>query len=765
MSYTSAKKSGKVTPAREPAAVATPWKILTQVAFFLSLVLVIVRMTMQEFLRGSALPVPGSQAAPTTAGPATSLLLDLLCCMPAGLVLLRRVVDRRFFLRLSWSHLAMFLLAAWTLASVFWSSDKFAAIINASHWAAALTLLWSTSQLGHSWLRLRLIGAVGFGLLMVLLVQGYYYRFVDIPELQAEWQKHHAEMLHQQGTELNSTEADQLGKNVASGEVSGFNISRNTYAAVLVLLIVLSGGIVMQRLKDKDSPGWILPVIVAIAFALVMLYVWVKSKTAFATPVIGAILLTLIWFRGKQISLYFRRLYWMVLACGLVAAAAVVGHGMYHGTLVHVSLTFRWWYWVGAARVFLHHPLLGVGWSNFGAHYLAYRLPQAAEEPSDPHNFIVRSFVELGVVGGALTLAWMLRMWWELTVAGTSPEAATQSIERLNSHKDKSAYRGTPALAFLLAVAITAIALDCVVSIDWTISSAWVMLELFKHLLFLLALVTGICVVAIRSTNRQELDDRPAPWLLAAMLIALALFLLHNLIDFSMFESGPMFLFALLAGGVLGIRLPAGRQSTNGRRVAIIGLVLGGIGWLIAAAAGLLPVVRADELAQNADADIRAAGSAEGPAATPTDVAKLDRAERSLRDAFAIVPINADYAFRAEQAALLARKEPRHLQRLLQQAREANPISVRYLLAQAALNTASGDLGQACANYERILQLDPNNLEVRLQYARLLDQQGRHVEAKTQYGKTLELNSKLASDEIRRLSPRQIEQIRKQLNS
>jgi O-antigen ligase len=761
MPYTSARKLGKVIPAREPVTTAGPWKILTQCAFFLSLVLVIARMTMQEFLRGSALPVPGSQAAATTAGPATSLLLDLLFCLPAGLVLLRRVVDPRFALRLSWSHLAMFLLAGWTLASVFWSSDKFAAIINASHWAAALMLLWSTSQLVHSWLRLRLIAAVGFGLLMVLLVQGYYYRFVDLPELQAEWQKHHTEMLHQQGTELNSTEADQIGKNVASGEVSGFNISRNTYAAVLVLLIVLSGGIVMQRLKDEDSPGWILPVVVVIVFALVMLYVWVKSKTAFATPVIGAILLTLIWFRGKQISLHFRRLYWAALACGLAAIAAVVGHGLYHGTLVHVSLTFRWWYWVGAARVFLHHPLLGVGWSNFGAHYLAYRLPQAAEEPSDPHNFIVRSFVELGVIGGALTVAWMLRLWWELTVAGANPEPGPQAIERSDLNKGKSAYAGTPALSFLLAVAVGAIALNCLVSIDWTISSAWVTLEVFKRLLFLLALVTGICVVAIRSTDRQELDDRPAPWLLAAMLVALALFLLHNLIDFSMFETGPMFLFALLAGAVLGIRLPKGRQSTTGQRAAIIGLILGGIGWLIAAAAGLLPVVRAEELAQSADTDIRAAGSAEGPSATPTDLAKLERAEKTLSDAFAIVPINADYAFRAEQAALLARKEPRHLQRLLHQARESNPISSRYLLAQAALSTASGDLGQANADYERILQLDPNNLEVRLQYARLLDQQGKHVEAKAQYGKTLDLNSKLASDEIRRLSPNQLEQIHK----
>src|SRR6516164_6488510 len=48
------------------------------------------------------------------------------------------------------------------------------------------------------------------------------------------------------------------------------------------------------------------------------------------------------------------------------------------------SLTIRWQYWVGATRLFMHHPWFGVGWANFGDSYLAFRLPLAVEYPKDP---------------------------------------------------------------------------------------------------------------------------------------------------------------------------------------------------------------------------------------------------------------------------------------------------------------------------------------------------------------------------------------------
>lgn len=720
--------------------VGSPWRRLTQAAFFISLVLVICRMTMQEVFRGDAPPLPGGQVEPAFAGPTTGLVLDLLACLPALLVVARRLVDARFTLRLAWSHLAMLLLAGWTVASVLWASDKFAAAIQSAHWSSALVLLWSTSQLVNSSLRLRLLASVAFGLLLVLLAQGYYYRFVDLPDFQKDWRAHQQELLRQRGIGVDSREAAQLAANIESGDVTGFSISRNTYAAVLVLLMIVVAGVALQRIADRDSLTSIVPVLIGIVLGLLMLYRFVQSKTAFVTPVIAALLLWLIRARRDWLARHARRAYWGSVGLFVLGAAAVIGHGLKHGTLVHVSLTFRWQYWVGAAHVFIYHPLLGVGWGNFGPFYLMYRLPQAAEEPADPHNFLVRAFVELGIVGGALMIAWMLRLWWELIDA----PVALQTAPRDTSVR----YRALPFLVWLGAIAM---ALNCLVSIDWSMGGAWITLELFKRLMFFLALLAGLAVVALRSWKQQDLDDRPAPWVLYAILVGLGLFLLHNLIDFSIFEPGPMFLFALLAGGALAVRLHESEAPSRHPAAALATFVIAGIGWLMAWGGVVVPIAAAEALAQQADAHLRTGDP--------------EKASRELLEAFRHVPLNADYAYRAEQASLVARSDPLVAQQLIDGAVAAHPANARYLRARAQLEASTGALPAAWADYRRALELDPRNMDLRLEFADLLRLHNLGADARAQYEKALEQNDQLAPDEIKRLSPEKVNLIRKWIDA
>jgi O-antigen ligase len=783
MSRTVTKRQQKKAPgaAGGEQALESGWRRLTQVAFGLTLVLVVARMTMQEILRNPWLPVPGSTPTPAMPGPATSIALDLLCCLPALLVLARRLIDPTFTLRFAWSSLAMFALAAWTLVSALWSSDRFAAIVNAFHWACALALLWSTAQLVHSWLRLRLVAAVSVGLLMVLLVQGYYYRFVDLPDLQNDWRQHHGELLAAQGANASSTETIQIEKNILGGVPTGFNVSRNTYAAVLVLLMVIAAGVVLQRIADGDAPGWWIPVAAVIALGLFMLYRYVQSKTAFATPVIATGLLAWLWLRRNRDVRHPARLYWTGVGAFVLIAAAIVGHGLKHGTLFHVSLTFRWEYWVGAARIFVHRPWLGTGWANFGSWYTAYRLPQAAEEPADPHNFLVRAFVELGVVGGILMLAWMLRLWWEWT-AGAQAERAVASSNDTRAGAERSAAAGWQqddgdsssmysAFPFLITLSLLAIAVNAAVSIDWTSQSALIIVETFKRLLFAIAFLLGVCVVAVRAVYRQELDDRPAPWILTSAIVGLGLFLLHNLIDFSMFEIGPMFFFALLAGAVLGLRLPAPRPAApRGRLGPIVAFIVAGAAWLVAAGALWVPILQAESLAQDADEEIRTSKPpAQGVPQPPSrpDPAHIERAMHDLLDAWRLVPYNADYAFRAEQAALLEGAEGQSMKarQLLDQAIATDPRKIRYLVARVVLESSTGDDDRAARDYEQILQLDPHNLELRAQYASLLDRVGHPERAVEQYKQVIQFNDALAKDEIRRLSDKQVEEIRRRMTA
>ena len=177
----------------------TPWlaPVLTWTAFALSLVLVLARGMMGESIRSATLLPVGSPDEPRGPGPSTSLLLDLLFCVPALLVLARRAVDRTWSLALSWSMLPMGLLALWAALSVAWADDKFSAAVSVANWGSALVFLWSTAQLVRSWLRLRLVTATCYGLLLVLVLSGLYYRFIDWPELKEFWKQESARRIRE----------------------------------------------------------------------------------------------------------------------------------------------------------------------------------------------------------------------------------------------------------------------------------------------------------------------------------------------------------------------------------------------------------------------------------------------------------------------------------------------------------------------------------------------------------------------------------------
>src|SRR3954465_11598341 len=129
----------------------------------------------------------GSLAAPRAAGPATSLFLDLMCCVPAMLILLRRVMDASYVLRWGWSHVVMGLLAVWAMASRLWAADQFAAMVSSADLGAGFVLIWSATQLVRSQLRLRIVAGMSFGLLLVLVGEGLNKRLAEYPETVRAW--------------------------------------------------------------------------------------------------------------------------------------------------------------------------------------------------------------------------------------------------------------------------------------------------------------------------------------------------------------------------------------------------------------------------------------------------------------------------------------------------------------------------------------------------------------------------------------------------
>ncbi|HWP40288.1 MAG TPA: O-antigen ligase family protein, partial [Tepidisphaeraceae bacterium] len=387
----------------------------SSLALVLVAILVIARASFSQTLRDplDAVPDPYGQAVPRAAGPTTGLVIDLLACAAPLLVLSRRASDPGFGLRCTGSPLLLMALAGLAIGSALWASDKFAALVTAAHLLAAAAIAWTAWQLVRSWLHVRLVAGICVGILLVSIAQGTLYRLVEVPDSVQYWMQNRDQELAKRGWEPGSFQAIQFEKKILAGEMLGFCASPNSFAALLVLLGVIGAGAVIQRSVNRDESGW--PGAIALALLpLPWLLYHTHSRAALATSLLAAAALVGFGWIGRMICRHRRAVYFGGVVAFLLAAAALVACGIFRGSLPNDSLNFRWRYWIGAARVFVEHPLLGVGWSNFGSHYLAARLPAAAEEIKDPHNLIVRAFAELGVIGGVLMIAWIAWTAWDL---------------------------------------------------------------------------------------------------------------------------------------------------------------------------------------------------------------------------------------------------------------------------------------------------------------------------------------------------------------
>jgi O-antigen ligase len=740
MQRTNPQSPSKIQP---PPPVWAPW--LTQAAFVLMLILVVARVLMSETVREAFDMVAGSLGGPTGPGPTTTLVMDAICCVPALLVLLRRAVDRQYVLTWTWSQVLLALLAGWSAASVLWSTDKFVTVIAAANFIAAAVMVWSAAQLVRSWLRLRIVAGVCLGLLMACWAHGLIYRYFDYPDNIKFWKEHREQIFAEQGWEPDSFEAMQFEKKLLSGEVVGFTQSANSFAAVIVLLMVVSAGVAIQRTVHRDGAGWAIVTAGACVPALLVLY-FTNSRTAAGTLLIAGASFALLGVGRVRAWLveHPALAYWTVAAISLIGAAALIGHGVYHGSLPQDSLNFRWRYWVAAARLVRQHPLAGVGWGNFGPHYLSVRLPAAAEEVHDPHNFLVRCFAELGWIGGVLALAWVARAAWELTrpiVPRTSTTSATPTV--------------AGGFAIIVAVAAGGIALNLIAAVDWSQPAAFLLLEVFRRVLWLGLLLVGLVTATIRSTREQRLDDRPAPWVLYGLLIALGVFFVHGLMDFVLAEPGAMTLFAVLLGAGLGVRTPPPAQDAVRRRgVALAVLAVASIVWIYLMIALVLRVADAEQLARDGDDAL-------------TRQHRPDRAAGAFANAFRAVPFNADYAYRQARALIAGGATPEQVRAALDVAMATDPANVTYRRTRAdyEMSQSAPDAAAVRADFDRLLALDPKNLSARLRYAEVLEKLNDPRAAAEQYRKALETSNGYDVTEPKRLSAQRVSEIENKIKA
>jgi tetratricopeptide (TPR) repeat protein len=732
----------------------TPW--LDRAALGLLLATVAARCCLSEIPRDPLPVTPGGDPSPRGAMAAASLALDLLMVIPALSVLAARTWNANLRRAGGWGIIVLAALATWATASVFWSADKFAALVSALNLCAAVAGLYAASQLVRDWADLRRVAGLAAGLLLVLLAHGFNARLVDWPDTLRQWddpQSPNSKLAYLKSQGLSETDFQfrQFDRKLRGGELRGFSASSNTYSAMIAVTLAVLMGLVAQKLADGQSRWvWLAPAgCVAVAAAWVLRYTY--SRQAAITPLLALAVLGILRLWGTRLAQRRTLAYWACVALFGLGAAAIVTMGMSRGSLLDRSLTFRWYYWTGAARLFRDHWLSGVGLANFGMYYPSVRLLQATEQVQDPHNILVRGFAELGLVGGILLIVGLMRLTWEMAVIPWVPRlarkpcpdtpAARVEYNPLHQNPAGSHQDGQPRnpLRGLIALAAGALLLQFAVGADFSLGNDWLMVQGFYTLCFAGLLLTGLLVANSQGVSELRLDNRPAPWILYGVIVAVGVSFLHNLLDFSWSEAGPLCLAAILAGSALGMRSIDAPQRCASRRSTALTLTALAVCWL----AGVVLAVKvavAEESAAAGDLHVRTGQAA--------------RASEEYANAARTVPFNGEYYFMETRALLYVGGQQVEAAAACDRAVAANPRVVRYhaLRGEIEMNSPQPDASVVRRCLGRATELDPNDAELHLIYAQALRKLGDQPGAVAQFALALRIDDALPVDEPRRLS-------------
>jgi hypothetical protein len=243
-------------------------------------------------------------------------------------------------------------------------------------------------------------------------------------------------------------------------------------------------------------------------------------------------------------------------------------------------------------------------------------------------------------------------------------------------------------------------------------------------------------------------------------------FLIHNLIEFSMFEAGPLCLVGVLFGSALGIRLenPPVRKPHVPPAIGVT-LAIGILLWLAALNWIAVPVCRAEAAAHAGDDKLRAGD--------------LLAASDEYGYAWSLVPYNADYAFRAGRALhfTIGPEKPLTDARLIDNAIrmrsrimswydvaiERNPSFLTAYHFRAVFELQENEPVSMVADFDKVMELNPNEVSLRLEYARDLQLLDMDAEARKQFELALKYNDLLDKDEPKRLSADEIAEIKSEM--
>ncbi len=348
--------------------------------------------------------------------------------------------------------------------------------------------------------------------------------------------------------------------------VRGFFTTSNSAASFAILSCAAAALLLLRRFRDIKARQVAshYGLFAALAMILVVAGLFLtQSKGGILAFFAGLALCGLLTGLDRWLPVLKRRLWPVLLPLAVLLAAgagyAMIRYGMTHGRLPGGnSMLVRWQYWVASAKMVADHPLTGIGPGNFSDYYTHYKPAAALESVADPHNFLLSLLTQYGPLGLIAFLAMISLPLRRLTQL-PPPESASADANSLPSSR-------TLALTVLFCVCACLLLIRLLMLPMMADSPDVLLYEIITaHVAPVAAFLIGFLLVASPladgSGPRADFDDPITITVLGCAILAV---LLHNLIDFALFEPGVWMAFWVVIACLAAMRV----QQPDGFRVA-----------------------------------------------------------------------------------------------------------------------------------------------------------------------------------------------------
>jgi hypothetical protein len=345
----------------------------------------------------------------------------------------------------------------------------------------------------------------------------------------------------------NSLEHFQFEHRLYSQDISGFFTTSNSAGSFSLMAFFAAVILLVERYKNlkRDSLeiAWLIMrgiAVVIVAFGLVL----TKSKGAILASMFTVIIFIIYLIIGNRLGKHKKTILIVCLLLGIIGSWMVVRYGLNHDRLPGGnSMLVRWQYWSASAKMYADHLLTGVGPGNFSHFYPHYKPASASESVADPHNFILSILTQYGPLGLLGFLAMIVIPLWKTSSGGS----ANHSSE---IHKPKSKFKQQAILFVIIASAVLLFIRPVIFPLDTEATpeerlAGIIIMYIMPAVIFL----AGFSLAAAGETVKTPYSNIS----IAALCCAILGVVLHNLIDFAIFEPGVFTVFWVLIACMIAI--------------------------------------------------------------------------------------------------------------------------------------------------------------------------------------------------------------------